>query len=410
MGYPEGMSEGSHEVEGDTKKIKGKEVDLTDIKDGSIPVYREAQDKFIMEDKPTGGSGGIHGNELHDPDMATTTELSTHEANADAHHIKFTTIEHDTTLQHTLGTVVPHDALASLTEKSHANLTDVTESQHHTKFTITEHDTTVRHSLGTVVPHDALASLTEKSHTSLTDKGTNTHIEIDSHLGAVAPHSGHEQTANKGAISGYTPLDVNQKVPTVNLGGVGADNTKFLRGDQTWQVPAGGSTPPSYMQEALIECYPFGGTPTTLTATNHTATAARIFPFEVDRPITINTIRIRTNAVLANCLICGIYDSAGTRLWQSGVLSTIATSWLDITANLPITLPIGTYYFATTNNNIASTTAAYSVTPAVGGAFLPRWGTVPTTNGAIPASIDPTAITETTGGWMCYVLLSNVTT
>jgi hypothetical protein len=35
-------------------------------------------------------------------------------------------------------------------------------------------------------------------------------------------------------------LDANQKVPTVNLGGAGADNTKFLRGDQTWQVPPSG--------------------------------------------------------------------------------------------------------------------------------------------------------------------------
>lgn len=46
--------------------------------------------------------------------------------------------------------------------------------------------------------------------------------------------------ASKGAASGLAPLDANSKVPTVNLGGAGADNTKYLRGDQTWQVPAGG--------------------------------------------------------------------------------------------------------------------------------------------------------------------------
>ena len=48
--------------------------------------------------------------------------------------------------------------------------------------------------------------------------------------------------ASKGAASGLAPLDANNKVPTVNLGGAGADNTKYLRGDQTWQVPAGGTT------------------------------------------------------------------------------------------------------------------------------------------------------------------------
>jgi hypothetical protein len=33
----------------------------------------------------------------------------------------------------------------------------------------------------------------------------------------------------------YAPL-VSGKVPTTNLGGAGADNTKYLRGDQTWQT------------------------------------------------------------------------------------------------------------------------------------------------------------------------------
>lgn len=77
-------------------------------------------------------------------------------------------------------------------------------------------------------------------HANISNNGSNTHAVIDTHLSATSPHSGHENTANKNIANGYAPLDSNSKVPTVNLGGSGADNTKYLRGDQTWQVPSSG--------------------------------------------------------------------------------------------------------------------------------------------------------------------------
>lgn len=56
----------------------------------------------------------------------------------------------------------------------------------------------------------------------------HTHSGVDSkattHEGLASPHSGHA------TLSGGL-------VPTAELGGVGADGTKYLRGDQTWQTP-----------------------------------------------------------------------------------------------------------------------------------------------------------------------------
>jgi len=81
--------------------------------------------------------------------------------------------------------------------------------------------------------------------------GTMNHAELNNlsysssgHTGfatSTHTHNDYETKSNKNTANGYAPLDSNSKVPTVNLGGSGADNTKYLRGDQTWQVVSGGS-------------------------------------------------------------------------------------------------------------------------------------------------------------------------
>lgn len=60
--------------------------------------------------------------------------------------------------------------------------------------------------------------------------------------------AGVEVTANKGEASGYAELDSGTKVPTDQLGGAGADATKFLRGDQSWEA-VNASTPYALIQD-----------------------------------------------------------------------------------------------------------------------------------------------------------------
>src|SRR5476649_2019689 len=49
--------------------------------------------------------------------------------------------------------------------------------------------------------------------------------------------AGTEMTSHKDQPFGYAGLDSSGKVPTSELGGAGADNTKFLRGDHSWVIP-----------------------------------------------------------------------------------------------------------------------------------------------------------------------------
>jgi len=94
--------------------------------------------------------------------------------------------------------------LTSHSTRAHSELSGIGENDHHTKFTITEHDLTARHVLGTVVPHDTLASLTAKSHTSLTDIGSNTHAQIDTHIAADKGYTISVQALTSSPTDGQT--------------------------------------------------------------------------------------------------------------------------------------------------------------------------------------------------------------
>ena len=58
---------------------------------------------------------------------------------------------------------------------NHQNLIGLADDGHPQYLNNARHDVTERHPLGTVVPHDALANLTEKAHASLTGIGPSDH-------------------------------------------------------------------------------------------------------------------------------------------------------------------------------------------------------------------------------------------
>lgn len=65
--------------------------------------------------------------------------------------------------------------------------------------------------------------------------------DITTHAGAADPHTGYQRESEKSAASGYASLGANSLVPAAELG-TGAGPTKYLRGDQTWQTPAGSTS------------------------------------------------------------------------------------------------------------------------------------------------------------------------
>lgn len=162
-------------------------------------------------------------------------------------------------------------------------------------------------------------------------------------------------------------------------------------------------------QVALIDAWPWGGTPVTFSPVTHGNSVAYVFPFTLWSPMVINQVAIKTAAVVAGCLQLGIFDATGNQKWTSGALSTLLAAWVKTTVNLPVTLQAGQYYFATTNNGSAAGTAAYYGVPTSGSADMPRWGTVACSGGAMPGSIAPGSITKADLNFMCYALLETWT-
>lgn len=164
---------------------------------------------------------------------------------------------------------------------------------------------------------------------------------------------------------------------------------------------------PMLREVHLAPAIPFEGTPATLTPAALTATVARVFPFTIQGNLTLNRVIVKSPAAQTTGFQFGIFDDLGVRSWSSGAASLTANYTTLTAAGAP--LGPGTYLFAVTNNNSASATAALQVCAPLMAASMPGYGTVPATNGAMPATIDPATITKTVGGWPIYVTLSEWT-
>lgn len=176
--------------------------------------------------------------------------------------------------------------------------------------------------------------------------------------------------ASKGAANGLAPLDANSKVPTTNLGGAGADNTKYLRGDQTWVAPAGGSNPTWYgkfyatsgdgnpilqaQHENMLAVA--GPTPTGIGIT-----IGRCVMFTPPANITVTNIRLFGVGATTSLYKFAIYPvgTSTTKVWDSGTITTVANTWNNITAGLPVTLTAGTKYWWCVTVVATGTTAGF---------------------------------------------------
>lgn len=212
-----------------------------------------------------------------------------------------------------------------------------------------------------------------------------------------------EKVANRGAVSGYAPLDAGSKVPTVNLGGAGADGTKYLKGDQTWQVPPGTSGTPdlSYTRRTGTTRERWFTTPMTATAmTVSTAlTANRIYahPFIVSKTITLDRIGVNCTTLIASGgLRLGIYSDTngepGALVLDAGTIDTSTTGVKTITINQQLTA--GLYWLVAASNSathafrvpaIAATLNVFGVASSLGTAVGTHfyaaftYGTLPST-------------------------------
>jgi hypothetical protein len=150
----------------------------------------------------------------------------------------------------------------------HGNLMGKEDDDHAQYLNETRHDVTGRHALGTVIPHDALASLTEKAHGSLTGVGATDHHDnvndpTAGEKSALGGTSGTPGAANK-FMTDEDPRNTNARTPSahdhsgetlspavVNVGDIGFKNGFRLTEDKKYGVVL---VSPSGRKFKMVKC------------------------------------------------------------------------------------------------------------------------------------------------------------
>ena len=203
----------------------------------------------------------------------------------------------------------------------------------------------------------------------------------------AAQVTGAEDTANKGAVNGYAGLGANSRVPTAQLGSGTADATTFLRGDQTYAAPSGGSDPWTYVR--LVSDF-VTSSATAVDVTGMAFTPAANLRYEISGTFLLRTatttVGPRTGVAWPTGMTDGVVvlrveSAAGTQVMAQGNINAavlapvggLPTNTQSYPGELRGMLLAGATPSGTFKIQLASETAGTNVTMKAG-SFL-RWRT-----------------------------------
>lgn len=148
------------------------------------------------------------------------------------------------------------------------------------------------------------------------------------------------------------------------------DNTKFLRGDNTWAVPsaAGVDLSPGYISNNYYLASGIGHAQAAYTNEVFTTGTLYFYPFYVGKTASFKNINVRTVTGSAGNVVLGLYASSGGKptgspLENSGSISTAGSnSTLTYTFSSPRSLTGGTWYWLAVSTS-SSTPTFVSIGP-----------------------------------------------